>query len=102
MAKEGRFPTYFRSILNFFVGLVVLGVFAGSWILRPEGRGHLGQDLDLEGPLPDTVLVVMQVVISLALLGSTLFVILSKRYGPKDKHWAYGTIGLVVGFWLKH
>lgn len=43
----------------------------------------------------------MQVFISVALLAATLFVILSKRYDVKDKHWAYTTIGVIVGFWLK-
>jgi membrane protease YdiL (CAAX protease family) len=42
----------------------------------------------------------MQVTISLVLLAASLFVILWKGYGPKDKHWAYGTIGTLLGFWL--
>lgn len=42
-----------------------------------------------------------QGVVSLALLAATLFVILSKRYAPKDKHWAYATVGLILGFWLR-
>ncbi|HEY5064444.1 MAG TPA: hypothetical protein VIJ04_06495 [Xanthobacteraceae bacterium] len=21
-------------------------------------------------------------------------------YGPKDRHWAYGTVGVIVGFWF--
>jgi hypothetical protein len=44
---------------------------------------------------------IMQIIISLVLLGATLFIILAKKYQPKDKHWAYGTLGMVVGFWLK-
>jgi hypothetical protein len=43
---------------------------------------------------------VAQVVISGVLLMVSLFVVLSSAYGPKDKHWAYGTIGTIVGFWL--
>jgi hypothetical protein len=43
----------------------------------------------------------MQVGVSLILLPATLFVILSSRYQPKDKHWAYSTLGMVIGFWLK-
>jgi hypothetical protein len=42
----------------------------------------------------------MQVVVSSVLLLATLFVVLSKKYDAKDKHWAYTTIGLIVGFWL--
>src|SRR5262249_44574362 len=42
-----------------------------------------------------------QIVISAILIVAALFVVLSKRYTPTDKHWAYGTIGTLVGFWLK-
>ena len=42
-----------------------------------------------------------QLVISAVLLIAALFVILTKRYPAQDKHWAYGALGTVVGFWLK-
>jgi hypothetical protein len=38
--------------------------------------------------------------ISLLLFVYSLFVVLSTRYEPKDKNWAYGTIGALTGFWL--
>lgn len=44
---------------------------------------------------------IMQVLISVALLVASLYVILSKEYDSKDKHWAYGTVGTLLGFWLK-
>ena len=43
----------------------------------------------------------MQVLVSIVLLIATLFVILSKKYDARNKHWAYATVGLLVGFWLK-
>jgi uncharacterized membrane protein len=43
----------------------------------------------------------MQIVVSLALLGVGLYVILSKQYQSADTNWAYGTVGTVIGFWLK-
>lgn len=43
----------------------------------------------------------MQVIVSLALTAAALFIILSARYAPKDKHWAYGIIGTIVGFWFR-
>jgi hypothetical protein len=46
---------------------------------------------------PDAV----QIVTSCLLFAASLFVILSSGYGPKDKPWAYATIGMLVGFWLK-
>ena len=44
---------------------------------------------------------VMGIGLSTALTAASLFVILRKDYGPKDKHWAYSTIGTLLGFWLR-
>ncbi len=46
----------------------------------------------------DETSAIMRVVISILLLGGALFVILLKRYTPTDRHWAYGTIGTLVGY----
>ena len=43
----------------------------------------------------------MQVFLSLGLTVAALYIILSHDYDPKDKHWAYGTVGTVLGFWLR-
>jgi hypothetical protein len=43
----------------------------------------------------------MKVLVSLALLISALFVILSKRYGAGAEQWAYAIITVIVGSWLK-
>ena len=42
----------------------------------------------------------IEVFFSLPLLGGAFFVLLDTRYGPKDKYWAYATIGALIGFWL--
>jgi len=39
--------------------------------------------------------------ITVALLGASLFVILAKQYTPTDKHWAYTTVGALIGYWFK-
>jgi hypothetical protein len=44
---------------------------------------------------------IARLVVSVVLLAAALFVILTKKYGPQDKHWAYGTLGTIVGYWLK-
>jgi hypothetical protein len=44
---------------------------------------------------------IMQVVLSLVVIGAGLYMILSGRYDASNQHWAYGIIGTVVGFWLK-
>jgi hypothetical protein len=43
----------------------------------------------------------MEYVITIAVGAVALFVILSDRYGPKDKHWAYATVGTILGHWLR-
>jgi len=45
--------------------------------------------------------VVMQMLITLMVLGAALYVILSKQYGDAEQKWAYGAIGTLLGFWLK-
>jgi hypothetical protein len=42
-----------------------------------------------------------QIGLTVVLLSGALFVILSKKYAPTDKHWAFGTLGTLVGYWLK-
>jgi hypothetical protein len=50
---------------------------------------------------PATNRLLMQVLVTLVVLIACLFVILSKGYDPNSQHWAYGTVGTLVGFWLR-
>jgi hypothetical protein len=43
----------------------------------------------------------MQVVLTLALGGAAIWIILATAHGPDDKTWAYGALGTVLGYWLK-
>jgi hypothetical protein len=43
----------------------------------------------------------MQALVTLVLLSASLLVILSAKYDPNSKHWAFATVGTIVGFWLK-
>ena len=43
---------------------------------------------------------IMQIVISVVILGASLYIILSKKYPADVQKWAYGAIGTVIGFWL--
>jgi predicted transcriptional regulator len=42
----------------------------------------------------------IQALISLALLGASMIVIVSEKSADKDRNWAYGTVGALIGFWL--
>jgi hypothetical protein len=45
--------------------------------------------------------VFMQVVLSLGLVASSLFVVLAQHGDASARHWAFGMIGMVMGFWLR-
>jgi hypothetical protein len=60
---------------------------------RPQPSAALNND--------HQVRIIMQVSVSILLLIGGLFVILAKRYRPSDRHWAYATVGTIVGYWLK-
>jgi hypothetical protein len=44
---------------------------------------------------------VARVIVSALLLISSLVVILSNKYPDATIKWAFGIVGLVIGFWLK-
>lgn len=52
-------------------------------------------------PLEEKVHLLMSVIISLAVLGAALYVILSNKFHDGSEKWAYATIGTIIGFWLK-
>ena len=43
----------------------------------------------------------MMVFVSVAVLCSSLFIILSGRYDDAAQKWAFGSVGSVLGFWLR-
>jgi hypothetical protein len=42
----------------------------------------------------------MSICVSIIVLIAGLWVILSKRYVATDRHWAYGAVGTIIGYWL--
>jgi hypothetical protein len=54
-------------------------------------------DVAMRGPLRRLI---MQAIVSLAVLAASLFIILTNGF-DSGKHWAYGSVGMVVGYWLK-
>lgn len=42
----------------------------------------------------------MSIVVTVIVLLSGLYVVLSAGYAPETEKWAFGIIGLVVGYWL--
>ena len=89
----------------------------GLWLqLHPEKASEPGS-LDQQGPLGTTDLVKIvegsgsrelnsrlikatQVIVSLAILGATLHVLISKQYASNDIVLAYCIVGTIIGYWL--
>ena len=92
------------AIVGFVIGVAVLLILHATYGF--DFRGLLGTQSPPDVPnLPSEGTSFfkdwMQIGITLLLLAASLFVILSSRYEPKDKNWAYATVGTLVGFWLK-
>lgn len=45
----------------------------------------------------DSVLLMVQVGMSVFFGTPAIIIILSKRYQPREKHWAYSTLGIILG-----
>jgi hypothetical protein len=67
----------------------------------------LGHDMTFANPIglavewPLDFYIAMRMLLSLALLATSLFVIVSRQFRQQDKNWAYTTIGALSGFWLR-
>jgi hypothetical protein len=44
---------------------------------------------------------IVAIIVSLTVLGISLYVILSGKYNDGTQKWAYGTAGSIIGFWAK-
>ena len=88
-------PAFFLSPPGAIATLGFLALLAQTAANRPASRlGRTGQS-------PSATALVMQVVLSLVVVASALYVILFKPDAPEDHKWAYGAIALVLGFWLR-
>lgn len=51
-------------------------------------------------PVSRQIILAVQITITIPVLISSLYVILSKKYEPDTEKWAYGSIGLILGYWM--
>jgi hypothetical protein len=86
----------FLGFYLFFVGALML--VAVHVIYTTQAMDAIFSQYAVLPPIYDYV---ARLVTSAILSVAALYIILSRRYAPQDKHWAYGTIGTVLGFWLR-
>lgn len=51
--------------------------------------------------LAETLDEFMPTVVSLSVLVASLYIILSASYGDAQNKWAYGSVGMILGYWLR-
>ncbi len=76
----------------FVAALVVLLLLNFLRIFVAERKPSRGLGLDAS--------IVMSVIVSLAVLGSALYIILSAGYDASAQKWAFGAVGTIIGYWL--
>jgi amidohydrolase len=75
-------------------GAIASAGLLGLWAIRISSRART------YAAGPPASRAVMQIIISIAVLTSGLYVILSRAYEPDAEKWAYGAIGTLLGYWL--
>jgi hypothetical protein len=61
---------------------------------------HVGY-ASMRGPTYPWLRPIVQTLVSLAILGAAIYMILSRNYDAQNKHWAYAYAGTILGFWLR-
>jgi hypothetical protein len=88
-------PAFFLSAPGVIATLGIAGLVARAAVDRQaSGVGGLAKPASPAAR-------VMQVGLSLVVIGAALYVILFKPDAPEDHKWAYGAVALVLGFWLR-
>jgi len=102
--SENYSPPRNRLPPKILVGALVAGAVLAGWssVHRPtvsdSSKGPTYDSAPLE--LASDVTSLMPTIISVVLLAASLWVILTKKYQPTDRHWAYGIVGTIIGYWL--
>lgn len=77
------FFIYYRSQVEILASGQSFPLFAQTIVLSKQGR------------------FIMACLVSLAVLGSALYIILSRAFPESAEKWAFGAVGTVLGFWLR-
>ena len=88
--------------------IVILAIVAYRFI-KPDKTFDLHFLVPLAGIIKDkdeantmvNVRITMMVLVSLIVLVSSIYTILTGTYSDGTQKWAYGSIGTILGFWLK-
>lgn len=51
--------------------------------------------------VPSRTITFVRIAISLSVLGVVLYIILSQKFPDDFSKWAFGVVGVIVGYWLR-
>jgi len=101
--------------MNFahYIAIITIGFLISrsiSLLIKQRTREKIeeaGPELDevMEGSVGggggETANSIKPIVVTVALLAAGLYIILSNSYDPDSKKWAFGTVGMLAGYWLR-
>ena len=72
--------------------------FGASFLRRlgPFPHSYLGPDV----PFSLRWIILIPVLLTLLALSTGLYAIASRKYQDSQKKWAYGAVGIILGYWL--
>ena len=76
-----------------------------SYLSRPKGketsRNQTQVNQSAVGSDHSKARLTVRILISLVVLGASLYIILKDSYSPSSQKWAFGSVGTILGYWLK-
>lgn len=92
------------SVFALFMGSVTSFLGNRSHVLvysKPTGEAPTNEAPPVN-PAPGPNLgLYMRILVSLVGMAGSLRVILVREYKAPEKHWAFGTMGIIVGYWFR-
>ncbi len=94
--------------------LITMALLLASLAAAQPRTSVLGSGLTSRHPRPSTISLQaagenqgfyaalwMRILVTLAVLASALYIVLSRHYEADQQKWAFGVIGTVLGYWLR-
>ncbi len=60
-----------------------------------------GSEREYQSVIPSRTITFVRIAISLIVLGAALYVILSQNFPDDSSKWAFGIVGIVLGYWFR-
>ena len=103
--QEAEVTIKFLGFALFLLSVMVLGCFSLSRYAPNAHPAEVG-DRMLAKSFPyhrwaEAARLRIQLVLTLPISAAAIWIIFVAEHGPDDKAWAYGTLAMVLGYWLK-